>query len=72
MFVASPTTDKLRRLSYLGFLGRAAQSCAPQPWRSTPERWRALMIPPVVVHIVAPLFGQGGEQHLDALLSAAT
>ena len=23
-----------------GIPGRAAQSCAPPPWRSTPERWR--------------------------------
>ena len=30
----------------LGTPGRAAQSCAPQPWRSTPERWRVVPQPP--------------------------
>lgn len=31
----------------LGTPGRAAQSCAPQPWRSTPERGRVVPMPPV-------------------------
>ncbi|BDA41565.1 hypothetical protein COCOBI_02-3460 [Coccomyxa sp. Obi] len=30
----------------LGTPGRAAQSCAPQPWRSTPERGRVVPQPP--------------------------
>lgn len=45
VLVASPPTDMLRRLSSLGFPGRAAQSCAPQPGRSTTERWRGVTPP---------------------------
>ena len=45
VLVASPPTDMLRRLSSLGHPGRAAQSCALQPWRSTTERWWVLTPP---------------------------